>query len=256
MIESSLVWLALLVSALVVLFLLLTVIILHKVKSRGRDRAGARQLAGRIVERGEQASAWPLFLRHRFGVEGKQLKAAQQEVDLAEKQFFHQLLQIYLKKDAPALASFDEDLDNLIECYRHLVPDQDQPALDEEQLDRVNIQAVQIEALEEQNQQLVEELSITKRTMESMIKEFSNLFGSGQGRDMEQSPAPRSAAQRTGSTAERVKPGEFELDGDVDIEIYSGDDAIEVAAQVTADASRRNALDDEPSDDDINALLR
>ena len=97
-------------------------------------------------------------------------------IDKGEKHLFQVLINGYLTEDPEIITSIDATVAELIDIYKELEID------DDSELETLR---KQIEGLESTNQELREELSITKTTMGNMIAEFGNMFGGGAGHELD-----------------------------------------------------------------------
>lgn len=198
MIEVSLLLFTLLIEALLIsLVVIIGGTILH-IRNKKRDRISAHKLVDQVKHQSKtRLQTTSSFLHEKYRFEGNELAKAVKYIDKAEKKFIQNFINIYLKREANKLESMDASLAELIDAYKSLspiMPDAETMA----SLESANPE--ELAKLRESNENLVEELAITKETMGNMIREFGNMFGGGKDHQLEKE-----------EVVEKVKGGESTL---------------------------------------------
>ncbi|HHH38460.1 MAG TPA: hypothetical protein ENK50_02645 [Sedimenticola sp.] len=223
----------------------LLMLILAVVRKR-RDRSAAGDLITRIkADETRRESETRAFLEQNLGIGGEALEPLVKRIGREEKRFYQTLINLYLKRDAGALANLQEAYEEATAPYRSLdiekgtdggdiVPATLDPAAGEE--------AAEVARLREQNEQLSEELRITMDTMGRMLSEYSSMYAGGEGEgldkekmlEMFRSDAVKEHERNKAASGEAVVPASPASEED-DILPVSGDsellDAVAEVAQ-------------------------
>ncbi len=204
MIEISLVLFSLLVEILLILIAVLGPILFIYYKHKQKDKKAVKQLIGQVNKQSqERLQATGSFLSDKYLLEGDDLNKAINLIDQTEKKFIQKIINLYIKRDAAALASVDAYLAEVIDGYKNL-----SPAVPEQEIETVQDHAMEEELnkLRHDKAQLTEELSITKETMSNMISEFGSMFGGGQGHDLGKLEVVEKVSKNLHETDQEVNP--------------------------------------------------
>lgn len=187
MIEIPTVLFSLLIEGFIALLVILIVLLVVNMKRNKKDIAAARKLVEQIRHQSQtRQEDVGSFLVEKYRLEGDELEKSIKLIDKAEKKFMQKLINVYLKRDSLGLASMDASVAELIETYKDLSPVI--PEIEElagAASEATAEQQAELENLKQVNEQLIEELAITKKTMGNMIAEFGNMFGGGKENRME-----------------------------------------------------------------------
>lgn len=176
MIEVSALLFTLLAEGAAVLSLILIIWIVLTIRKKSKDKAAAKELVGSIKQHSEdRLEAIESFIKGSAGLEADELQLAVKKLDRSEKDFFTQLVRLYLKRDANILSTMDEQLDKVIADYKSFVGQGEQVSSEEGEADAGD----KIATLEKEKTVLAEELAITKATMANMMSEFNTMFYGG-----------------------------------------------------------------------------
>ena len=241
MMQLSTIVFSLLVELLVVLSVVLGVWVFVSLKRSNKDRSAASKLVEQIRHQSElRLKETGSFLEEKYQFEGNELAKAIQSIDKAEKKFMQKVINMYLNREAHELEVMDASMAELIEAYKELTPvGADQQIVAEVEAGEEQEVLAELESLRNSNQQLTEELAITKQTMGNMIAEFGNMFGGGQESSLEKE-----------EVLEKVKviPDEVETDELViaepteqEIPVVDGVDEIAVDAEGAASGAEEQA---------------
>lgn len=148
-------------------------------KQKKRDRQAADQLLERIRHQSEvRLHRNTKFFKEKYMLDAADLEQALRLIDHVEQRFIQKIINVYLNRDSKGLVKMDAFVAELVTTYQSLSPEipttdllrklKKNPAIFEE-----------IEVLRQLNQDLKEEITITKQTMNEMLNEFSNMFGGG-----------------------------------------------------------------------------
>ncbi len=206
MIEISLVMFSLLVEILLVLIVILGPILFIYFKHKQKDKKAVKQLVGQVNKQSKlRLQATGSFLSDKYLLEGDDLNKAINSIDQTEKKFIQKIINLYIKRDATALASVDAYLAEVIDGYKNL-----SPAVPKQETETVQVQDPAMEEelnkLRHEKAQLTEELSITKETMSNMISEFGSMFGGGQGHDLGKLEVVEKVSKNLHETDQEVNP--------------------------------------------------
>ena len=174
MIEVSALLFSLLIEGLVALLVVLLVGVFVLIKRKRKDTAAAKQLVDQIKHQSDaRIKQMGAYLTEKYQLEGEELSEAIKLIDKSEKRFFQRLINMYLKRDSESVKSIDAWLAELVETYKSFQPAQpDEPK-------ETGVSMEEFQQLQQTNENLRQELEITKDTMGNMIAEFGNMFGGG-----------------------------------------------------------------------------
>ncbi len=266
MIEVSPIVLTLLTEISIVLAVVVVVMILLRWRGRGKDRKGARKLVEQIKHQAENRHESSRdFLQKKYGLEGTELDKAIKTIDKAERKFFQQVLNLYLKRDADALGILDAHVAELVDVYKDLAP-----AQSASQTEASAAQAKELTQQKALNEKLNEELAITKQTMSNMISEFGNMFGGGHDHEMakfevvdklkqisSESDAASATADDSGSEAASAEVEQSQIDDDAtQASETTQDEAENAEVEIELDESTQTTEAVVSADEDIDDLLK
>ncbi len=158
---------------LILLWLLIAVIRLRRKRRSIRDYAA--RIKNRAAERSRQSEA---FLQAVYHLEADELRAALEQIEKREGEFF-QLLLLTLRQGKPTqIAALETAFDAMIAAYKCLQP---RPAAETTPTTEVR---QRIEALKNENDELRSELSVAKNGLSDMLTEFGNMFGGGKDHEL------------------------------------------------------------------------
>ena len=184
MIEVSAALFILLIEGVIALALIIALMLILSAKRKKRRRTALAQLVAQIKKQSEvRTTETGSFLQDIYQLEGNDLKKAVEMIDKGEKHLFQVLINGYLTEDPEIITSIDATVAELIDIYKELKPKVEEVEIDDDS--ELETLRKQIEGLESTNQELREELSITKTTMGNMIAEFGNMFGGGAGHELD-----------------------------------------------------------------------
>ena len=174
MIEVSALLFSLLIEGLVALLVVLLAGVFVLIKRKRKDTAAAKQLVDQIKHQSDaRIKQMGAYLTEKYQLEGEELSEAIKLIDKSEKRFFQRLINMYLKRDSESVKSIDAWLAELVETYKSFQPAQpDEPK-------ETGVSMEEFQQLQQTNENLRQELEITKDTMGNMIAEFGNMFGGG-----------------------------------------------------------------------------
>jgi len=243
MIEVSALLFTLLAEGTGLLSLILIIWIVLTIRKKSKDKAAATQLVKHIKEQAnERFESIKTFLSHSSGLEAEELLIETKKIDRLEKDFFTQLVRLYLKRDADILAKMDEQLDKVITAYKATVAEGGGTSKqgDEEILHKV-------ETLEKEKHTLSEELRITKSTMGNMMTEFNTMFNGG-------NETVQTSKEALQSTVAEVKEQEI-VDDDIALEESIPDVMDESPEAKVTESEVSETVDAEVSNDDIDDIF-
>ena len=142
---------------------------------RQRDLRAMRTLIARVRQAApEREEAIGRYLEKGMGFSGEALDEARASLLSAERALLQHFVSVYGQRSAAAAARFDGDLFAALEPY-HLVGGAGTmaPAM------QGNADGVQLDALQQENRRLSEELQVSMETMSRMLKEYSTMFAAG-----------------------------------------------------------------------------
>ncbi len=142
---------------------------------RQRDRRAMRALVARVRQDApEREKAIGRYLEQGMGFSGEALDEARASLLSAERVLLQRFASVYGQRTAAAAARFDGDLFAAFEQY-HAVGGGGAmaPAM------QGNADGVQLDALQQENRRLSEELQVSMETMSGMLKEYSTMFAAG-----------------------------------------------------------------------------
>lgn len=176
MIEVSALLFTLLAEGTGLLSLILIIWIVIAVRKKSKDKAAATELVSSIKKQADDRKASiKAFLIDAAHLEAEELQLGVKKIDRLEKDFFSQLVKLYLKRDGEILSNMDEQLDQVITAYKESVSTES-----ESHSGQLNEEITQkLETLENEKIALEEELKITKSTMGNMMTEFNTMFNGG-----------------------------------------------------------------------------
>ena len=178
MIEVNAALFILLIESLAVVSIVLVLILVLAMRKRRRKQAAIAQLVSQIKKQSElRTQETGSFLQEIYQLEDKELAKAVKTIDKSEKQLFQKLVDSYLHLDPELIVTIDAAVAGMVDAYKELKPKA--PEIDNSADDEREALLKQVQQLEESNEKLKEELSITKSTMSNMISEFGNMFGGG-----------------------------------------------------------------------------
>jgi len=246
MIEVSALLFTLLAEGTAVLSLILIIWIVLTIRKKSKDKAAAKELVGSIKQHSEdRLEAIESFIKGSAGLEADELQLAVKKLDRSEKDFFTQLVRLYLKRDANILSTMDEQLDKVIADYKSFAGQGEQVSSEEGEADASD----KIATLEKEKTVLAEELAITKATMANMMSEFNTMFNGGD--------------QTIQSSKEALKSQMSEVEDDVAIveeapteEVVTEEAAVEEIAEPVEEPEQAPEVESETaSADDIDDIL-
>ena len=177
MIEVSLLLFTLMVEALVVSLVILLIWIGVAIKNKKRDQAAVKALVDQIKNQSQtRLENTESFLVEKYGLEGNGLHSTAESIDKAEKKFMQEIINMYLHRDAQRLTSMDALIAEMVDAYKSPAP---AAAPGAESIASSSDTEQQLAELKDVNAKLVDELRITKENMNSMAREFGNMFGGG-----------------------------------------------------------------------------
>ncbi|MFM1892016.1 MAG: hypothetical protein RLZ44_1093, partial [Pseudomonadota bacterium] len=140
---------------------------------RLRDRQAVQSLVAKLRKgRPEREAAIRSFLSERFGLADQALEGAAVPIAKEELRLYQTFANLYLTRDAGAVAGFDLALEAAVAPYWQLqggvaaeITAEVEPADNPE-----------LEHLRDENRRLSEELQITMNTMSRMLAEYSGMF--------------------------------------------------------------------------------
>jgi hypothetical protein len=142
---------------------------------RRRDLRAMRTLIARVrQEAPEREKAIGRYLEHGMGFSGEALDQARASLLSAERVLLQRFATVYGQRAAVAAARFDGDLFAALESY-HAVGAGGAVA----PATQGNADGVQLDALQQENRRLSEELQVSMETMSRMLKEYSTMFAAG-----------------------------------------------------------------------------
>lgn len=168
---------------LVVTTLLSILMIAFAVIRRRRDRCAALRLITRIKDGEAKRSAeTENIVQHKYGMAGRALEGLVKNINRQEKIFYQRLINLYLKRDADALATLHIAFEGATEPYRSLELTQGTgvtvPPEDEDQ-------SAELKRLQEENGRLSQELAISMDTLGRMLSEYSSMYAGGTGEELD-----------------------------------------------------------------------
>lgn len=164
---------------------------------RLRDRQAVQSLVAKLRKgRPEREAAIRSFLSERFGLADQALEGAAVPIAKEELRLYQTFANLYLTRDAGAVAGFDLALEAAVAPYWQLqggaaaeVAAEVEPADNPE-----------LEHLRDENCRLSEELQITMNTMSRMLAEYSGMFRASADAVAAQAAAPPRAQSATEET--------------------------------------------------------
>ncbi len=175
MIEVNALLFTLLAEGAGLLSLILIIWIVLSVRKKGKDKAAAQALVKSIkANSDDRLAAIKTFLIQSAGLEGEELQLDVKKLDRLEKDFFTQLVRLYIKKDGDILSGIDKQFDKVISAYKSHMSN---TAVEDTKTDDENVG--KIESLQKEKEALKIELQITKATMGNMMTEFNTMFNGG-----------------------------------------------------------------------------
>jgi hypothetical protein len=242
MIEIPVLYFALIIEFIVLLLGIILLWVYLTGKSKNRDRNAAKQLAEQIKHQSDtRLKETGSFLQEKYNFEGNQLKKAVEAIDKAEKQFFQNIITLYLQRDADALSTLDAKVAEMIDTYKSLKPSIPEPVVNAESVENAQDteKDAEIERLREANAKLSDELAITNKTMSDMIGEFGNMFGGGHDSSLEKDQVVEKVIAK-----KDTKNDEQGIEEEIEVDVGDDDDiAIETD------------MEEVTSDDDIDDIL-
>ena len=159
----------------------LVVVLWLQIKAKSKLRKAVEQLVSQIKQQSKTRTAEAgSFLQETYGLSDSELISAVEEIDKQERRFFQKLVNALAKSDSNLITSLDASVAELVDTYKSLKPKAVEaiPDATDSVGDIKEYEAV-IEALKIKNEDLNEELIITRETMANTIKEFGSMFGGG-----------------------------------------------------------------------------
>lgn len=180
MIEVNALLFTLLAEGVGLLAIILIVWIIFALKKKSKDKVAAITLVKNIKTKSEdRKEGIKTFLSQSAGLEGEELQLDVKKLDRLEKDFFTQIVHLYLKRDGEVLSGIDEQFDKVISAYKGYIS---QPASVDSPATTTttdNDILAKLESLQKENVGLTVELGITKETMGNMMAEFNTMFSGG-----------------------------------------------------------------------------
>lgn len=190
------------------------VLLLRGVWRNRQDRSAAQALIGQIRSDEERRlQETTRILGEGYGIGGAGLDALVKRVSREEKRFYQTLINLYLMRDAGALRNLNVAFEEAVLPYRELPL----PAAGEsgggdgDSVTTADADNAELRQLQEENERLSEELSITMDTMGRMLSEYSSMFSADGEPDKEKMMAmfqPDSAEAGAGSQPAASDPAE------------------------------------------------
>ncbi len=174
MVQVSALVFTLLAEGTAVLSIILIVWIVLTIRKKGKDKAAAKKLVKHIKKQANDRTEGIKSFLSSVGHEGEELLINAKKIDRLERDFFTQLVRLYIKRDAEVLESIDELFDRVLIGYKTAVPEQLGRSSETEEKDQAKI-----DSLTQEKEALILELQITKTTMGNMMKEFNTVFNGG-----------------------------------------------------------------------------
>lgn len=254
MIEVSALLFTLLAEGTGLLSIILIIWIVVSVRKKGKDKAAATKLVSNIKKQADvRLDSINSFLSTSTSQEPEEIQLSAKKIDRLEKDFFTQLIRLYIKRDGDILSTMDEQLDKVTTAYKDAVSDSNS-ASNQDSEEIIN----KVETLEKENLALVDELKITKVTMGNMMSEFNTMFNGGN----ETAQTSKEALQSSVAQVEEQNQNEADsLDDDIAIKESSDNDiAIEdIDDEIFfAGASNNDAIEPKPksdSEDDFGSIV-
>ena len=181
MIEVSAILFILVAEGFFLLLLLVGLLLFLMARARKKRIKAVMQLSDQLKQqsqvRHEQTGS---FLQEIYQLEEAELTKAVNEIDKQEKLFFQKIVDIFYHNNLSQVPTLDASLAQLIDTYKSLKP-KERPVVEQspEAVKEMKELKEANSKLQKSNAQLTEELAITKKTMDSMISEFGNMFGGG-----------------------------------------------------------------------------
>jgi len=224
---------------------------------RKKERKAIDKLVDQLKQQEKtRHEATGAFLEELYQLEGEELLKAIDTIDQSEKNFFSFLIQLYQNRLTEQLGSLDAKLAEVVDCYKHLKPKE--MAAGGNQQD-----------LQKENENLRNELEITRNTMSGMMAEFGNMFGGGQETRAEEDEVKNHLSIETEEETASAIASETDQpespDSDAEAladEVLAAMDLAEDSTethlpegQANANDSDDSGLDSDSSEDDILAAL-
>ncbi|MCB1858190.1 MAG: hypothetical protein KDI63_07960 [Gammaproteobacteria bacterium] len=205
---------------LVCLVVLLVIVALSMVRKR-RERAAVRGLISRIKDDDERRhNETRELLQQCYFLPPETAEAVADEMGREEKRLYQALINLYLRRDASALANINTVVEATLAPYRKLpIPAPGDKSVQDDQ-------TADLEHLRDENERLKTELGVTMETMGRMLNEYSSMYGGGnredqpsdsQGVDSSNEPeAPSVPSDKVGAVSGVMSPdgGILTQDGD------------------------------------------
>jgi len=207
MIEVNALLFTLLAEGTGLLSIILIIWIVLSIRKKAKDKAAAKTLIAQIKKQSvERLNAIKTFLS-TTGLEGDELQIEVKKIDRLEKDFFTQLVRLYLKREAAILSSIDKPFDLVIASYKEKVSEQSNTdAVEEDQ------NLVVIKVLEKEKEALNLELEITKTTMGNMMTEFNTMFAGG-------NETVQTSKEALQSTMAEVESDDVDVEEEIDVHV-------------------------------------
>lgn len=146
---------------------------------KNRERRACDALLGHIkAAEEEHKQALERYLRESLHIEKNQAQVKTTEMLKLRKHFFRKLLTGFLNRDVALTAELDSELSTLTNAYHLLEPAQAPPVTPVSEAPRPSADAVLVTRLQEENQRLRQEVTITMGTLNNIFAEYSSMFGS------------------------------------------------------------------------------
>lgn len=184
MVELGAIPFILLIEGFVLSLVIVAVLVLVIVRGRSRRRKAVEQLVDQLKKQSEvRHKETGSFLQEIYQLEDAELKKAVREIDKEEKLFFQKIIDIFYNNNMSLVPTLDAALAQLIDTYKSLKPKE---RVKEAEVKPEVIEELKTanEDLKKSNSRLSEELAITKKTMDSMISEFGNMFAGGSNNEL------------------------------------------------------------------------
>ncbi len=171
MVTISSLWFMILIELLIATTLLSVLLIVFSVMRRLRDRRAAAEIVQKVKEdEARRTAETKKIMRHRFGFDDGKSEELAVRIDHEERAFYQNAINMYLRRDASALASLNITFEAAVDHYRTL-----QPPGGSGSAKPVN-ESGELKRLKDENKRLSEEISVTMQTMGRMLSEYSAMF--------------------------------------------------------------------------------
>ncbi len=147
-------------------------------------RAAARKLVSNIIkDEARRQEETKKIIQEQYGLQNEKQENLFSKINMEENRFYQTLVNLYLKRDATALATLHFAFHGATEPYRSIVLSattdfgESDIAVDGAEVVSMEHREAEIERLVSENQQLSEELKTTMESMGRMLKEYATMYG-------------------------------------------------------------------------------